>query len=294
MTWLITGGSGQLGISLSEQLNKLGIQFSAPSSSDLDITDAADVQGLITALNPAVIVNCAAWTDVDKAETKESEAFSVNAQGAENVAVSARSCGAKLIHISTDYVFSGDTESPWAIRDERSPISAYGRTKLAGEEKVMNAYSEGTLLLRTSWLYSPWKKNFMKTVLRLASESSNQIAMVDDQTGQPTSAIDLADRIVEMAMSPIKCGIFHGTNSGEATWFDFAHEIMRINGDDVTRLKRVSSQESRRVAQRPMYSVLDHSNWKDYGLPPLRDWKLALEQTMNTLNLNGDESSIDA
>lgn len=283
MTWLVIGGTGQLGIALSRELKKAGIPFSAWGSSDLDIQDAQKAKEAITNFKPSVIVNCAAWTDVDGAEDNEDQAFRINALGAENVAVAAKACGAKLIHISTDYVFSGESESAWKIEDRGSPKSAYGRTKLAGEEKVVSAYPERSLLIRTAWLYSPWKNNFFKTVLRLASVNSEQIAMVNDQIGQPTSAIDLAIRIIELAESPIECGVFHGTNSGAATWFDFASEIMRLNGDDQLRLKPVSSSEIVRLALRPRYSVLDHSAWAKYGFLPMQDWKLALYHTIATM-----------
>lgn len=288
MSWLITGGSGQLGIAVSQELSERGILFDALSSSDLDITDAERVKDTIFDLNPSVVVNCAAWTDVDGAEKSEAQAFRVNAEGAENVAIAAKACGAKLVHISTDYVFSGESELAWKTDDNRGPRSAYGRTKLAGEERVLGTYPERSLLIRTAWLYSPWKKNFLKTVLRLASENSTQIRMVNDQMGQPTSAIDLAIRIIQVAESPLESGVFHGTNSGAATWFDFASEIMRFSGNDQMRLKPVSSSELEQVAPRPKFSVLDHSAWTSYGFRPMQDWKLALHYTMSKMEFDGE------
>ncbi len=283
MTWLIIGGTGQLGIALSRELKKDGKSYSAWGSSDLNIEDGQKVREVINNFNPSIIVNCAAWTDVDGAEVNEDRAFRINAVGAENVAFAAKSCGAKLIHISTDYVFSGESGTAWKIDDTTSPKSAYGRSKLAGEEKVVSAYPESSLLIRTAWLYSPWRKNFLKTVLRLASVNSEQIAMVNDQIGQPTSAMDLAIRIIELAESSQESGVFHGTNSGAATWFDFASEIMKFNGDDQLRLKAVSSSEFMRLAPRPKFSVLDHSAWEKYGFLPMQDWKSALYHTMATL-----------
>jgi dTDP-4-dehydrorhamnose reductase len=285
MTWLIIGGTGQLGIALSQELGNRGELFKSWGSGDLNITSGPSVLSAITSLKPTVIVNCAAWTDVDGAERQPDDAFQVNALGAENVALAAKVCGANLIHISTDYVFSGDSESPWKISDIRNPKSAYGRSKLAGEEKVLASYSEGTLLLRTAWLYSPWKKNFMTTVLRMAAQDSAQIKMVNDQIGQPTSAIDLAIRIITLADRSIKNGIFHATNSGQASWFDFAKEIMQIHGEDVTRLIPVPSSEFNRLADRPRFSVLDHENWAMHALHPMQDWKLALRNTMLVMEL---------
>jgi dTDP-4-dehydrorhamnose reductase len=178
--------------------------------------------------------------------------------------------------------------------DFRNPKSAYGGSKLAGEEKVLATYSERTLLLRTAWLYSPWKKNFMKTVLRLASQDSVQIKMVNDQIGQPTSAIDLATRIVELEERPITNGIFHATNSGQASWFDFAREIMELHGDDSTRLTPVNSSEFNQVAERPRFSVLDHENWVKHEFKPMQDWKLALGNTMKVMESEAVKGSENA
>jgi dTDP-4-dehydrorhamnose reductase len=285
MTWLITGGSGQLGIALSRELANRKVLFNAFSSRELDVTQVSLVRDSIRELNPSVIVNCAAWTDVDGAETKEQEAFSVNATGAQNIALAAKECGAKLIHVSTDYVFSGNSTTPWKINDIKNPQTAYGRTKLAGEEKVLNAYPESTFLIRTAWLYSPWKKNFLNSVLQLSQKNKEQISMVNDQIGQPTSAIDLASKIIELVESPTKNGIFHGTNFGEASWFDFAAQIMKINEDRINRLIPIASSEFNQLAKRPAYSVLDHASWEQASLTPMRDWKDALIHTMRIQKL---------
>lgn len=294
MTWLILGGTGQLGLALSRQLKTEGIPYLASSSINLDITDEQDIRGKINQWRPSVIVNCAAWTDVEGAENNEVGAFRVNAIGAENAAIAARAIGAKFIHISTDYVFSGESTSAWKINDKTNPTSAYGRTKLAGEEKVLSAYAENTLIFRTAWLYSPWKRNFVKTILRLASEDYKQIPVVNDQVGQPTSALDLATRIIEIASSHIDSGIFHATNSGSATWFDFAAEIMTINGDDLSRLKPIFTSELKQKARRPKFSVLDHSNWAKYGFNPMRDWKSALRNTLSLFEVEARTGLRDA
>jgi dTDP-4-dehydrorhamnose reductase len=294
MSWLITGGSGQLGIALSQELGRRGKVFSSWSSEDLNITRAPNVLAAIMTLKPSVVVNCAAWTDVDGAESHSDEAFLVNAVGAENVALAAKACGAKLIQISTDYVFSGDSEQPWKIRDVRNPKSAYGRTKLAGEEMVLATYPERTLLLRTAWLYSPWKKNFMTTVLRLVSQDTAELKMVNDQIGQPTSAIDLAVRIVELEERSIENGIFHATNSGRASWFDFAKEILDLNGEDLTRLRPAPTSEFNRPANRPKFSVLDQQNWAKHDFQPMQDWKLALHNTMSVMKSEEEKGSKSA
>jgi dTDP-4-dehydrorhamnose reductase len=280
MTWLITGGSGQLGIAATQELSELGIMFSAWDSRDLDITQGEIVRNLILHLSPKVIINCAAWTDVDGAETNELEASVVNCDGAENIALAAKDCGAKLIQVSTDYVFSGKSKSPWQSGDVINPQSAYGRTKAKGEGRVRLAYPENSSIVRTAWLYSPWGKNFAKTMTRLAINGDNDVRVVNDQLGQPTSAKDLAKQLVELGLSNSPAGIYHGTNSGEGTWFEFAQEIFKFAGADSNRVIPVSSSEYPRPAKRPLYSVLSHEAWGKTTVQPMRDWRIALHEVM--------------
>jgi len=279
MSWLITGGSGQLGIAVSQELDKLGIAFDAWNSKDLDITQSSTVSEAIKKLSPTVIINCAAWTDVDGAESHENMAAQVNALGAENVANAARDCGAKLVQISTDYVFSGQNQNPWSVSSDKSPCTAYGRTKAEGEDRVLNLYSESSYILRTAWLYSPWKKNFAKTMLTLALNEKLEVSVVNDQVGQPTSSSDLAKQIVRMIESNAPVGIYHGTNSGSATWFEFAQTLFEFAGTDVNRVLPVGSDKFPRAAKRPSYSVLDHCEWTKTSITEMRDWKDALEAT---------------
>jgi dTDP-4-dehydrorhamnose reductase len=280
MKCLITGGSGQLGIALSEELDSRGLVFTAFSSKDVDITQGPVVRDLVSQVSPTVIINCAAWTDVDAAETKEALASRVNRDGAEYIALAAKNCGAKLIHISTDYVFSGHSETPWQIADEINPQSAYGRTKADGEELVLRTYPENSTIVRTAWLYSPWGKNFAKTMTRLALNGDGEVRVVNDQIGQPTSATDLAWQLVELSLSSSPSGIYHGTNSGQATWFDFAQEIFKLSGSDVNRVIPVSSSEYQRPAKRPSYSVLSHESWAKTTIKSMRDWRIALAEAM--------------
>ena len=287
MIWLVLGGNGQLGEALSAVLGERGMDFRAWGSEDLDIRSALKCADLIGALRPAVIINAAAWTDVDGAESDPHGAHSVNAEGPLNLALASKTVGAVFAHVSTDYVFSGVSDRPWKEVDLRSPVSAYGTTKAAGEVAVLNEYSERSYIFRTAWLYSQWGKNFAKTMTRLALSGDGEVKVVDDQVGQPTSAMDLAHQIVDTIEAKLPFGIYHGTNSGQGSWFDFAQEIFSLCGQGVSieRLVRTDSASFVRPAKRPAYSVLGHDGWKSVGgigdpVPDMRDWRLALREAM--------------
>jgi dTDP-4-dehydrorhamnose reductase len=280
MSWLITGGSGQLGIAVSRELAGRGILFHSWSSRDLNITQGPIVRDVIAKLSPKVIINCAAWTDVDGAESQEINASRVNSDGPGNLALAAKLSNSKLIHVSTDYVFSGESQTPWQIDDEINPQSAYGRTKALGESRVLASNPENSFIVRTAWLYSPWGKNFAKTLTKLAIKNESEVKVVNDQVGQPTSAMDLAKQVVELGLSTSPAGVYHGTNSGQATWNEFAQEIFKHAGADVGRVTPVSSSEYPRPAKRPSYSVLSHDAWENTSVKPMRDWRIALAEAM--------------
>ena len=280
MSWLIMGVSGQLGIAVSQELDKHGIAFEAWSSKDLDITQSSIVSEAIQKNSPTVIINCAAWTDVDGAESHEVDASRVNSDGPENLATAAKLSNSKLIHVSTDYVFSGESQKPWQIEDEINPQSAYGRTKALGESRVLASHPENSFVVRTAWLYSRWGKNFAKTMTKLALKGDGEVRVVNDQVGQPTSASDLAKQLVELGLSTSSAGIYHGTNSGQATWFEFAQEIFKLAAADVGRVIPVASSEYPRPAKRPSYSVLSHDAWAGTSVKPMRDWRIALADAM--------------
>ena len=284
MSWLITGGSGQLGIAVSHELDLRSIAFDAWGSKDLDITQSSTVSEAIQKLSPTVIINCAAWTDVDGAESHEIDASRVNGDGPENLALAAKLTNSKLIHVSTDYVFSGESQTPWQIEDEVNPQSAYGRTKALGESRVLASHPENSFVVRAAWLYSPWGKNFAKTMTKQALKGDGEVRVVNDQVGQPTSASDLAKQLIELGLSTSPAGIYHGTNSGRATWFEFAQKIFKLSGADVGRVAPVSSSEYPRPAKRPSYSVLSHDAWARTSVKPMRDWRIALAEAMPAIN----------
>jgi dTDP-4-dehydrorhamnose reductase len=275
MSWLLTGGSGQLATTLAQLLNREGISFVAPSKSELDITQTSSIDKMID-LKPSLMVNCAAYTAVDKAESESEAAYSVNATGARNVTSAAKELKAQLIHISTDYVFSGESFTPWKVDSLTSPTTQYGKSKLAGEEAVQEIYPEGSWILRTAWLYSPFGKNFVKTMIDKAISETNELRVVDDQLGQPTSTFDVAERIINLEKGSIPPGIYHATNSGQASWLEFTKEIFQLSGVSTDRITPVSSAEYVTPAKRPKFSVLDHSRWIEVGMNGLRSWESAL------------------
>ena len=279
--WLVVGGSGQLGKALSQVLTERNIEFNALNSNELDIRSESQCQNLISKLRPEVVINAAAWTDVDLAESEEERAYEVNAIGPFNLAKTSKSIGAVFAHISTDYVFSGDSDKTYEVDSALAPISAYGRTKAAGEKFALTEYPESSYIFRTAWLYSKWGKNFVKTLVNLAQKSEEQVKVVNDQSGQPTSAIDLANQIVDAISLRIPFGIYHATNSGQASWFDFATEIFRILGKNTERLIPVPSSEFKRIADRPKNSVLSHKCWNENSIPAMRDWKIALKESLS-------------
>jgi len=277
MVWLITGASGQLGLAMSEKLASHSIPFIAANSKELDITQEVSVQDFLHDHRPSVVVNCAAWTDVDGAEVNEDRANQINALGPKYLASFSKKVGAKLVQISTDYVFSGDTAAPLHENAETNPVSVYGFSKRDGERYVQEIYPEGSYIVRTAWLYSPNGKNFVKTMTNLALVNEAEVRVVSDQFGQPTSASDLADQVIKLVLHGAEFGIYHGTNSGETSWFNFAQEIFRLLGKDLNRLKSINSTEFMRAAKRPRYSVLGHEGWNKVGLSEMRGWLPALE-----------------
>ena len=281
--WLITGGEGQLGRAMALELSKSKCDFVSLSHSELDITNRVQILDWFGRESPDVILNCAAWTNVDLAESQEASAWSINAEGPKFLAEECSRMGTKFIHISTDYVFSGASNKPWSEGEIREPLSAYGRTKADGERLVLNAYSGGTYLVRTGWLYSPWGKNFVRTMIKKALEDSNRIDVVGDQIGQPTSAIDLAEQIHTMIQKDVTPGIYHGTNSGQAAWFEFAQKVFALLGQDIGRIHSIKATDLARPAYRPSYSVLGHDHWSEEGMKPMRNWIIALEEAMPAL-----------
>ncbi|MEV7009721.1 dTDP-4-dehydrorhamnose reductase [Streptosporangium sp. NPDC051022] len=276
--WLVTGASGMLAAEVLGRLRAEGEQVVGLRRDDLDLRDGRAVRDAVAECGPDVVVNCAAWTAVDDAETHEEEALAVNGHGVRALAEACERAGARLIQPSTDYVFDGTSLDPYREDAPTSPINAYGRTKLAGEQAVLEVLPETGYVVRTAWLYGAAGRNFVATIAGL-EKSRPALDVVDDQHGQPTWAGDLAGWIVELARAAPEAGVYHATGSGRASWYDFAREIFTLVGADPGRINPVSSKEFPRPAPRPAYSVLGHDRWNRAGLPPMRDWREALRES---------------
>lgn len=269
---LITGAGGMLGRDLQTALADRTV--TAATRAGLDITDAEAAADAVAGHD--VVVNCAAYTAVDAAESDEEAAHLINATGAENLARASARHGARLIQVSTDYVFAGDATTPYSEDAPLAPVSAYGRTKADGERLTRAAHPDGTIIVRTAWLYGQHGPNFAATMLKLAADRET-LTVVDDQRGQPTWTADLAAQIVALIDSPVTDGVFHGTASGETTWFGFARAVFENAGLDPERVQPTDSSSFVRPAPRPAYSVLGHDSWAAAGLPTPRDWRTALD-----------------
>ena len=272
-TVLITGASGMLGRDLTDLCSDLDVR--PRSRTQLDITDVSQVQDAVAGVD--VVVNCAAYTKVDQAEQDIDEATAANAVGPRVLATACKDSGARLIHLSTDYVFRGDATTPYPENSPRDPVSVYGASKAAGEEAVLATYPEGSVIIRTAWLYGEHGPSFPRTMLN-ASATRDTLNVVDDQVGQPTWTKDLARQIRRVMDSDIRSGVFHGTNAGQTSWWNFAKTIFDTAGLDPDRILPTTSAEFVRPAPRPAWSVLGHAAWAAVGLPAMRSWEEAFAE----------------
>ncbi|MEU7280798.1 dTDP-4-dehydrorhamnose reductase [Streptomyces sp. NPDC045431] len=279
MSWLVTGAGGMLA---QDVLDRLGGDAVGLTRRDLDVCDTHAVRAAVSALRPSVVVNCAAWTAVDDAETREAEALAVNGTAVRSLAEACAEVGARLLHVSTDYVFDGRASVPYAEDATPAPRTAYGRTKLAGERAVLELLPERGYVIRTAWLYGAGGANFVRTMTRLEAERPS-VDVVADQRGQPTWSADVAGLLVALGRADAPPGVYHATNAGDGTWHDLARETFRLLGADPDRVRPTTSAAFPRPAPRPAYSVLGHARWREAGLTPLRDWREALRAALPAL-----------
>ena len=272
MKVIVTGAGGQLGYDLVRLATNRGWDVHGFSRLEMDVTDLDAVKERTTAIRPDAIIHAAAYTKVDLAEQEPELAYQVNALGTRNVAIAAEEVGARLCYISTDYVFDGNANLPYREYDQTHPLSVYGKTKLAGE-KLVESLSSRYYIVRTAWVYGRHGANFVKTMLRLAAEQ-RELRVVHDQIGSPTYTVDLAEFLLDLVQTE-KYGIYHATNSGMCSWYEFARAIFEAAGVNV-KVHPVSTAEFPRPAPRPKYSVLDHMAIRANGLRDLRDWREGL------------------
>lgn len=280
---IVTGSKGQLGQELaviSKQFSQY--QFHFFSREELDISDAAAVYKTFAQLQPEFCINCAAYTAVDKAETEFDKAFAINATGVKNLAAAAAQFRTRFIHISTDYVFNGEAQTPYPVDHTIDPVNKYGETKAAGE-KFCFAENPSSIVIRTSWVYSEFGNNFVKTMLRLMA-SKESINVVADQWGCPTYAADLAAALMHIiSKADWKPGVYHYSNSGAITWFDFAKEIASFTNSSCV-VAPIPSAAFPTPAKRPHYSVMDLSAIQSKLQVPLAFWKDSLHRCLRRLS----------
>lgn len=272
---LVTGCNGQLGKAIQKEYESEAAELILTDVADLDITDNAQVLQFVREHKPQVIMNCAAHTAVDLCEEQWDLAYRINAIGPRNLAIAATQTGAKLMHISTDYVFSGDGDHPYTEFDPVGPTSAYGKTKLEGERFVQQ-FAKNYFIIRTAWLYGDGK-NFVKTMLKL-SETRDNVSVVKDQFGSPTSAAELAKMMHHLEPTE-NYGLFHGTCEGSCSWAEFADEIFRLAGLP-TKVKHITTEEYGSATRRPAYSVLDNYMLRLTTDFRMADWQDAIREYM--------------
>ena len=272
---LVTGCNGQLGKAIQKEYESEAAELILTDVADLDITDNAQVLQFVREHKPQVIMNCAAHTAVDLCEEQWDLAYRINAIGPRNLAIAATQTGAKLMHISTDYVFSGDGDHPYTEFDPVGPNSAYGKTKLEGERFVQK-FAKNYFIIRTAWLYGDGK-NFVKTMLKL-SETRDNVSVVKDQFGSPTSAAELAKMMHHLEPTE-NYGLFHGTCEGSCSWADFADEIFRLAGLP-TKVNHITTEEYGSATRRPAYSVLDNYMLRLTTDFRMADWQDAIREYM--------------
>ena len=281
MKVVVTGKGGQLA-SEFEALKGFDPNWTFPSEKDLDITNKSSVSSYFQSNTFDLVINCAAYTAVDKAEDEEELAFKVNAEGTKNLVEACEKMGAKLIHYSTDYVFDGNTKEPYTELDTPNPNSAYGVSKLKGEEYILKNKKVKSIILRTSWVYSIYGKNFVKTMIRLGSERE-ELGIVSDQFGSPTYAKDLAEHTLRVlshdSYNWTHGDVFHYSNKGSCSWFEFARTIFELLNITI-QLNQLNTDDYPNKASRPKYSLLDKSKFEKTFKIQIRDWRTSLRDML--------------
>ena len=280
MKVLVTGVKGQLGYDVVKECEKRGIEVIGVDVEEMDITDAAACEQVITEAKADAVIHCAAYTAVDAAEDNEDLCRKVNAEGTRNIAEVCRKLDIKMMYFSTDYVFNGQGERPWEPDDPREPLNVYGQTKYEGELAVQELL-EKYFIVRIAWVFGVNGKNFIKTMLRLGKERG-AVSVVDDQIGSPTYTYDLARLVVDMIQTD-RYGIYHATNEGLCSWYEFACQIFKAAGMNQVKVTPVDSTAFPAKAKRPHNSRMDKSKLAENGFEPLPSWEDALERYLKEI-----------
>ena len=276
MKVIVTGAKGQLGL----ELTKLLKPFSEihPFDLDLDVTDCNKLNETFSQIKPDIVIHAAAMTDVDGCEINPDKAYAINDEGTKNVAKAAKDNNARMVYVSTDFVFDGSKETPYVESDEPNPMSTYGITKLAGEEHVRNLLDD-YWIVRTSWIFGQGK-NFVRVILNLAKKQG-ELSIVTDQVGSPTYALDLAEKIAELIQTD-KYGLYHVSNQGQCSWFEFTKDILRTANIKGVKVKPTTTKDLGRPAPRPAFSVMDNAKLRENDFSLLRDYREALKDYLET------------
>ena len=281
MTWLVLGANGQLGQELINLLKEKNIEAIGTDQKEIDFAKPNEIAEKLIKLNPSHIVNCGAYTQVDKAEEEPELANLINAEAVGVIAKFAFEGNIPFVHISTDYVFDGTATSPYLENEKINPKSVYGSSKALGEKETVENNSSA-YILRTAWVYGEYGNNFPKVIAKKL-KNNEELNVVNDQVGSPTWTFDLASAIVEVLEKKPEPGIYHVTNSESCSWFEFAQEIARSINADVNLVKPTDSKSFVRPAVRPKFSVLSNRKWKNTGLTPLRSWKDAWQDAAKSV-----------
>jgi dTDP-4-dehydrorhamnose reductase len=279
MTWLVLGANGQLGQELIHLLKSINIEAIGTDRNEIDFAKPNEIAEKLAKLNPSHIVNCGAYTQVDKAEEEPELANLINAQAPGVIAKFASERKIPFVHISTDYVFDGSNTTPYLEGDNVNPLSVYGLSKASGEKEVL-VNNPSAYILRTAWVYGQYGNNFPKTIIKKL-RAKDDLNIVCDQKGSPTWTFDLAGAIIEIIEKSPTGGIYHVTNNGSCTWFEFAQKIAETLDLDSKLISAINSQSLVRAAQRPSYSILSNNKWQSVGLTPLKNWDEAWKLASN-------------
>lgn len=285
MKYLVTGVTGQLGYDIVKELARRGLTFIAPTRDDMPLEDDGQIEAYLVAAAPDVVIHCAAYTAVDKAEDEPDKAWRINAEATATIARICRKIGAALVYISTDYVFPGEGDVPYRVNDPKGPKNVYGATKLAGEAAVRSGL-DNHFIVRISWVFGINGRNFIKTMLRLGKDHQ-QVNVVADQIGSPTYTADAAPRIIDLAATG-RYGTYHLANEGECSWAELAGEVFRLSGLPAA-VKPISTEDYPAKARRPLNSRLDRASLVSAGISPMPEWPDALRRYLKELAEKDDQ-----